>query len=221
MSNVDKCLKCGDTGTQVDGTPCDCRKSGAVNVPVVLEVPSIYQTSEFSASLVPIKMPRTYGIELEDIIDVIKSKGRFSHNILICSPPNTGKTVFAYTIYRHQYVKGLSMPEVMDLIEARELLNSTSYDEHIIRNKEKLVSSTLAIIKVPLDLPNKFAETMSTILERRVRKNGVTIFLYGGTIFDLQNQDRFNVLKNIIRDGSYNSLKVINYTYTDTKEATV
>lgn len=214
----DPCLSCGDTGEKVDGSPCDCRASGKVSIPIVLEVPSIYQTAEFSASLVPIRMPRQYGIELEDIIDVIKSKGKYTHNVLICSPPNTGKTVLSYTIYRHQYVKGLPMPEIMDLVEARELLMSNSYDEHIQRAKEKLVNSPLAIIKVPLDLPNKFAETISTITERRVRKNGVSIFLYGGSLFDLQNQDRFGVLKNIIRDGSYNSLKVINYQYTEPKE---
>lgn len=212
---MSKCLKCGDTGITVDGTPCDCRGHGIVNTPIVLEVPSIYQTAEFSASLVPIKMPRSYGIELEDIINAIKSKGKYSRNILICSPPNTGKTVFAYTIYKHQYVKGLSMSEIMDLVEAKELLNSTSYDESIQRDKEKLINCPVAVIKIPLDVPNRFAETMSTIIERRVRKNGTTIFLYGGSIRGLQAQDRFDTLNNIIRDGSYNSIKVIDYQYND------
>ena len=215
----ERCLKCNGTGITVDGSPCDCRSSGAIDIPIVLEVPSIYQTAEFSASLVPIRMPRTYGMDLEDIIDVIKSKGRYNINLLICSPPNTGKTVFAYTVFRHQYVRGLPMSEIMDLIEAKELLNSISYDEQTIMNKDKLITCPVAIIKIPLDLPNKFAETMSTIVERRVRKNGVTIFLYGGSIYDLQNQDRFGVLKNIIRDGSYNSIKVMDYKYIeDNKE---
>lgn len=216
---ADKCLKCNGTGITVDGSPCDCRASGKVDIPLVLEVPSIYQTAEFAASLVPIKMPRAYGIALEDIIDVIKSKGKYTCNLLICSPPNTGKTVFAYTVFRHQYVKGLPMSEIMDLIEAKELMTSNSYDEYTMRDKDKLITCPVAIIKIPLDLPNKFAETMSTILERRVRKNGVTIFLYGGSVYDLQNQDRFGVLKNIIRDGSYNSIKVMNYQYeSETKE---
>lgn len=211
--NEEVCLKCDGTGITVDGTPCDCRENGKVELPIVLEVPSIYQNAEFSASLVPIKMPRQYGIDLEDIIDVIKSKGRLNYNALICSPPNTGKTVFAYTIYRHQYLKGLPMPEIIDLFEAKELLVSMSYNEDINKNKDKLINSPVAIIKLPLDLPNKFAETMSTLLERRVRKNGNTIFLYGGSLSDLKNQDRFNVLDNIIRDGSYSSLKIISYNY--------
>lgn len=218
MSESEKCLKCGNTGEMIDGSPCDCKASGKVNLPIALEVPGIYQDSEFAAVLVPIKMPRSYGIELEDIIDVVKKKGRYTHNLLICSPPNTAKTVFAYTLYRHQYLKGLPMPEIMDLVEAKELLMSNSYDDHVQRDKEKLINSPLAAFKVPLDLPPKFAETMSTITERRVRKNGVTIWLYGGSLYDLQNQDRFGVLKNIIRDGSYNSLKVINYQYTEAKE---
>jgi hypothetical protein len=213
LSKEEKCLKCGNTGIQVDGSKCDCKKHGEISLPIVIEIPSIYQTSDFSTEMIPIKMPRVYGIELEDIINIIKSKGRFTHNILICSPPNTGKTVFAYTIYRYQYVNGIQMPELVDLIEAKELISSNSFDEIIQKEKTKLIENSIAIIKLPLDLPNKFAETMSTILERRVRKNGNTIFLYGGSIQDLQNQDRFGVLNNIIRDGSYNSIKVINYQY--------
>lgn len=218
MSKNNGCLDCGGTGTKVDGSNCTCEGSGEVNIPIVMEVPPNYQTAEFSASLVPINMVHEYGIELEDIIDVVKSKGKYTHNLLICSPPNTGKTVMSYTIYRHQYLKGLPMPELMDLIEARELLLSNSYDEDTQRSKDRLINSPLAIIKVPLDLPTKFAETMSTITERRVRKKGTTIWIYGGSLFDLQNQDRFGVLNKIIRDGSYNSLKVLNYHYRDLKE---
>lgn len=217
MSHV-KCLKCNDTGICVDGSKCDCQSHGEIALPVVLEIPAIYQSVEFSANLVPMKMDKSYGIVLQDIIEVVKSKGRYPTNLLICSPPNTGKTVFAYTIYGAQYMRGLPMCEIMDLIEAKELLLSNSYDEKIQANKDKMITCPLAIIKIPLDLPNKFAETMSTILERRVRKGGVTFYLYGGSIYDLQNQDRFGVLKNILRDGSYNSLKVLSYTSNDVKE---
>lgn len=213
--NKEVCLKCGGTGITVDGTPCDCRTAGKVELPIVLEVPSIYQNIEFSASLVPMNMSKQYGIDLESIVDVVKSRGSYPSNLLICSPPNTGKTVFAYTIYKYQYVKGLPMPELIDLIEARDLLYSNSYDDNITAMKSKLISSPIAIIKIPRDLPNKFADTMSSIIERRVRKNGNTIFLFGGSINDLYNQDRFNVLKSIIRDGSYNSLKVMSYWYKE------
>lgn len=216
--NKNTCLLCADTGIQVDGSVCSCGIHSKVEMPLILEIPAIYQTAEFSASLVPIKMSRSYGTDLEDIIDVIKSKGKYNHNILICSPPNTGKTVFSYTIYKHQYTKGIQMSELIDLIEAKELFNTNSYDESIQIAKNILVNCPIAIIKIPLDLPNKFAETMSTILERRVRKGGTTIFLYGGSLFDLQNQDRFGVLKNLIRDGSYNSIRVMEYKSLDDKE---
>lgn len=217
MDNIKEsvCLKCGGTGIQVDGSNCDCVDRDYVNTPIVLEIPSIYQTAEFSAMLVPVKMPRLYGIELEDIINVIKSKGRYTHNLLICSPPNTGKTVFAYTVYKHQYLHGIPMSELMDLIEVKELLNSNSYDDSVMRAKDKLITSPVSIVKIPLDLPSKFAEIMSTYLERKVRKNGIVIYLYGGSISDLQNQDRYGVLKNLIRDGSYNSIKVLNYVYSE------
>ena len=209
------CIKCGDTGITVDGTKCDC-KAGEMKLPIVLDIPNIYQVGDFSASLVPVRMPKSYGIDLEDIISVIKNRGSYNLNLLICSTPNTGKTVFAYTIFKSQYLKGLPMPEIIDLVEARELIMTNNYyDENFIKEKDKLITSKIAVIKIPLDLPNKFSETMSSIVERRVRKNGITIFLYGNNIDNLLSQDKYGTLNNIIRDGSYNSLKVMNYTYMD------
>lgn len=206
-----KCLKCGGTGITVDGLPCDCREHGKVNVPLVLEIPAIYQNVEFSALLLPPDIDKSYGLELEGIIDRILKTGTYPVNLLICSPPNHGKTVFAYSVVRAQYMKGLPIPEVMDIIEAKELMFSNSYNEDTILRKDKLVKSSVAIIKLPLDLPAKFAETMSTIIERRVRNGGVTIFLYGNRVSALRAQDKYGTLSSIIRDGSYNSLKVIEY----------
>lgn len=212
LSLSDKvCLKCGGTGTLINGDICDCGASMKMDIPVILEVPTVYQVAEYSAVLVPMLLSREYGVLLEDILEVIKKKGRYDYNLLICSPPNTGKTVFAYTAYKSQYLKGLPMSNIMDLYEIKDIMVSNSYDDKDISEKNKLFTCPLLIVKVPLDLPNKFAETMSTLIERRMRKNGCTIFLYGGSIYDLYNQDKFGVLKSVVKDGSYNSLKVINY----------
>ena len=196
----------------VDGTPCDCREHGEVQLPYVLDIPSVYQGVEFSANLVPMFLPRTYGVELEEIIKQIKSKGAYNLNLLLCTPPNTGKTVFAYTIYRWQYMKGIVMPPIMDLIEAKDVMIGGNFNADMMVMRDKLFNSPVAIIKIPLDVPAKFAETISTILERRVRKGGVTFFLYGNTFNNLLAQDKYSVLKHLVRDGTYNSLKLLEYT---------
>lgn len=215
---MSECLKCGGTGIDVLGNICDCTKEKEISIPYVANIPAVYQSCEFSQQLVPMRLNRKYGIELEDIINFISKKGRYNSNLLICSPPNTGKTIFAYSILRHLYLKGVQVPDLLDLIEVKELIMSTSYDEDVINKKNKIITSPILIVKIPLDIPIKFAETMSTILERRVRKNGNTIFLYGNTVQNLKNQDKYGVLNNIIKDGSYNSIRVIDYQYNDFKE---
>lgn len=207
----EKCLKCNGTGITVEGTKCDCQASMEVKIPIVLDIPLQYQDIQFEPDLVPMNMPREYGITLDDILEVIKTKGSYPSNLLICSPPNTGKTVFAYTIFRYQYLRGLKVLQLIDLIEAREILMSNGFDEDSQLNKSRLVEAPIVVIKIPLDLPNKFAETISTIIERRVRRGGITIFLYGNSSRNLLAQDKYGTLKSLIRDGSYNSVKLIEY----------
>lgn len=211
---MSKCLKCGDTGITVDGNVCDCGCGIKKQETVIVEIPKNYRLNEFSATLVPVNLPIEYGTSLEEIIDVIKKTGTYTSNLLICSPPNTGKTVFAYTIYKHMYMSRLLAPSIIDLIEAREIIMSNSYyDEEMQNAKSRLISSNIAIIKIPMDLPNKFVETMSTIIERRVRRDGKTIFLSGLSIYDIKNQDKRGIFNNLLGDGSYNSLKVLNFQY--------
>ena len=213
-----KCLKCGDTGITVDGKQCDCKEHGDLNLPVVLEVPVQYQNVKFSSSLVPMNLPKEYGVELEKIVEHINTKGKYSNNLLICSPPLSGKTVFAYSIYKCQYMHSIPMSEIIDLLEAKELLYNNSYDLEFIEKKELFINCPVAVVKIPMLLPNRFAETISSIIERRIRKNGITIFLSNLKVDELYFQDKQEILKSIVRDGSYGSIKVMNYYPVKRKE---
>jgi hypothetical protein len=51
-------------------------------------------------------------------------------------------------------------------------------------------------------------DVMSYVVERRVRSDGFTIFLYGGTLDDLKFIDKYNRLPNMLGTGSYNTIKV-------------
>lgn len=207
-------MKCASSGITVDGSRCDCTSLSSADIPIVLDIPKIYQTVEFSKELLPIKMDSSYGFELQRIIEEVKANGSYHCNTLICSPPNTGKTILAYTIFRHMFLKGLKIPPLMDLSEVKSLLSYTYSQEDNIK-REIFLNSTLAVIKIPSDVPNKFAEIMHTIIEKRVRRNGTTIFLFGGPLRMLKSRDPYKFLNNIIRDGSYNSLKVIDAKYHD------
>lgn len=199
------CLKCGDTGRKVDGTKCDCGIKKEIFQPLALSIPKQYQSVEFNRSFLNSSLNADYGVFMEKLLNDIE-KMNLDKNIMICSPPNSGKTIFAYNAICLLYSVGVKIPVLKDLLEVREILHKYyDADEEL---RDLYSNAPLAIIKVPLDLPNKSSEIMSTIIERRVRNSGNTIFLYSGSESDLLAQDRFGRLKMIIGDGSYNSIQV-------------
>lgn len=198
------CIQCGGTGYLLNGDICDCTTVNAINFPVLSKVPIQYQGTQFDKSFLSQKLDVNYGIYLEDLLKQVATGKPLRKNFLICSPPNTGKTVFAYTLIGMMYSKGVVLPELMDLIEVRDIMLAQykqDYDKLLLIN-----TAPIMLIKLPSDLPSKFGETISLIIERRVRNNGSTIFLFGGNKQDLLNQDRFGKLSAILGDGNYNSL---------------
>ena len=201
------CLKCGNTGIMSNGEPCDCGIREPIVLPTCLNIPVQYQNVRFDRSFLRADLQGTYGNFMEKLLkDCTDNLHSFHKNVLICAPPNSGKTVWVYTLCGLLYARGIVMPDLMDLMQARDiLLNYYGTDKDAII---KLSTAQIAVIKIPLDLPNKFPETISTIIERRVRSNCSTIFMYGGSYRDLEAQDKFGKLKPILGDGSYNTLSV-------------
>jgi hypothetical protein len=175
-----------------------------------MEIPPQYQGVMFTRELLSDKLPREYGVFVQSIVDDVKRNVPLTRNVLLCAPPNSGKTVFAYTCYGLQYNRGVAIPKLMDLLEAREKLQALYNVD--IEAVELISKSPVAFFKIPMDLPNRFGEIMSTILERRVRNGGATIFLYNGTITDLKALDKFQKFQSLIGDGNYNSLLVKSYS---------
>lgn len=208
------CLKCGDTGVKANGDVCDCGYMEQIELPTSMSVPSQYQGVRFDKTFLPTYLQDDYGQYVEKLIkDCTQNLSVFNKNILICAPPNSGKTVFAYTVYGLLFAKGQEIPNLMDIMEVREIL--MNYYNADLDKIELLSTAKLAIIKIPQDLPNKFGETISMIIERRVRNNCTTIFLYSGSQEDLLAQDRFGKFKAIIGDGSYNSIDVKSWKWKE------
>lgn len=203
------CLKCGDTGFDSDGNPCDkCNSGSATSLPVIFEIPEQYQSSMFDKSFLPNWLLPAYGIALQEIVDTVKRTYEYKRNVLVCAPPNSGKTVFAYTIERIMLSANLAMPPIYDMNEVRKIMGD-------IYNKGEsynlFVKSQLAIVKIPMDVPTKFVEIMNTIMDLRLRNSGATIFLYDGTKEDLENIDRYDKFEYLVGDGSYHTVKVHSY----------
>lgn len=201
----DCCLKCGNTGVMANGLPCDCGIHDRLLLPRTLDIPYQYQSIRFDKTFLKPELQLSYGTFMEQLInEVTQNIKMFNKNILICAPPNSGKTVFAYTLYGMLYAKGVSTPKFMDISEARSILM-----EQYTKEKDTLMHLTTApivVLKIPMDVPNKFPEIISSIIDRRVRNGTSTIFLFNGTLNDLIAQDKFNKFKSLVGDGSYNSL---------------
>lgn len=200
------CLICGGTLRDANGNPCPvCTKAEVHTTPVVKGIPIQYQGVAFDKSFLPANMQEKYGSFMEELMTTILNDLAFyQKNMIICSRPNSGKTIWAYNLYAKMISKGYDVPPLLDVVEVRDALNS-------YENKElsrQLSTSRCAIIKIPRDMQFWMFDSISYIVERRVRGGGFTIFLFGGTVDDLNRIDKNGTLSYLRGGGAYNTVKV-------------
>ena len=203
------CLKCGGSGFLAGNKiPCPvCSKEREV-VPIVYGIPAQYQGVHFDKSFLPEKEQKEYGTFMEELLNTIVSDYAFyQKNMIICNRPNSGKTVWAYNLYSMLSSKGYEIPQLRDIAEVREIM--TSFTDKEAANLYN--TARCAIIKIPRDIQPWLFDSISMIIERRVRNNGFTIFLYGGTEEDLKYCDKYGRLKDIKGTGAYNTVKVCSF----------
>lgn len=203
---MSSCLKCGGDGKMANGSLCpECSKLIVKKTPIVQGIPVQYQGVKFDKKFLPEKEQKEYGTFMEDLLTtIVNDLSFYQKNLCICSRANSGKTVWAYSLIALLSAKGYTIPNLRDITEVRNILNS--YD-----NKEEAAlwsSARCAIIKLPRDMQPWMFDVMSYVVERRVRSDGFTIFLYGGTLDDLKFIDKYNRLPNMLGTGSYNTIKV-------------
>lgn len=199
------CMLCSGTFKTATGEPCPVCCDKVESVPIVAGVPVQYQGVKFDKSFLPLEMQGTYGEFMETLMtNIINDIAFYQKNILICSRPNSGKTVWAYSLISLIMSKGYGIPQLKDLMEVRAILNNYSDKEA----NELISTARCVVIKIPLDVQFWMFDILSSIVERRVRSNGFTIFLYGGTDEELRYADKNNKLKYILGSGAYNSIKL-------------
>ena len=203
------CLMCGGTGRLVSGDICpECSKSVNNTVPIAYGIPLQYQGVAFDKSFLPDKLQKPYGEFMENLLlEIISNSNIYQKNLLICNRPTSGKTVWAYNLYSHLISKGLSVAPIKDILEVRTILTSYGHAEEA----ELFSTARCAIVKIPRDIQPWTFDTMSTLIERRVRNNGFTIFIYGGQESDLKNQDKFNRLSEMKGSGAFNTVKLYSF----------
>lgn len=204
------CLKCGGDGQMANGKPCpDCfekikkRASARKNVATV---PTQYQGVSFDKSFLPYDEQKKYGAFMEDLLKTIYADcGLYQKNYLICSRPNSGKTVWGYSLITLLADKGYYIPPIMDLVTIRDILNYSNKDS---ATAEDIQSARGLIVRVPADAQFWMLDIILYILERRVARNGFTIFLYNGKYEQLKQCDKNGKLPYIIGNGAWHTVKL-------------
>ncbi len=204
------CLKCGDTGIMLNGLPCpDCKDlliKKAMTRKNVATVPTQYQGVSFDKSFLPYDEQAKYGAFMEDLLKTIYADcGLYQKNYLICSRPNSGKTVWGYTLITMLADKGFYIPPIMDLVAIRDVLNYSTRDSQL---SEEIQSARGLVVRVPADTQFWMLDIILYILERRVARNGFTIFLYNGKYEQLKQCDKNNKLPYIIGSGAWHTVKL-------------
>lgn len=213
-NTVNPDCECAGTGLLLGGKPCPkCSKEILKKAVASYHnnvVPMQYQGVVFDKSFLPLDVQNVYGDYMEDLLNTIVSDYQlYQKNLLICSRPNSGKTVWAYNLIMLLTEKGYEIPTIMDLISVREHIN---YRKSDIELTEEILSSRGLIVRLPADMQFWMFDIMQSIIERRVAKNGFTIFLYSGNSSKLKEADRDNVLKYLLGTGAYHTIKMEDFT---------
>lgn len=203
------CLICGGTFQTVDGKPCPvCCKDGSMVPPVVKGIPAQYQGVKFDKSFLPSEMQGKYGEFMEELLlTIISDISFYQKNLIICARPNSGKTIWAYNLIAELTAKGLNVPVLRDIAEVRDILNS--YENKDLNRQYS--EARCVLIKLPRDMQPWMFDTMSYVVERRVRNDGFTIFLFGGVEDDLKQLDRYGRMHNLKGTGAYNTVSVVSF----------
>lgn len=207
------CVKCGNTGTLLDGSPCNCRfrvESFYDEVSCV-DIPEQYRGVSFNRVLLPMDMDSSYGAYMTELHDGIVSM-RWKHkNVCLCSPVSHGKTIMSYSCIEQLFRKGVATFPVFDILEIKRILLDIDLCRkplYEVNNPEYLTTAPYLFVKIPRVPTWEVYDTAVLILDRRVRRDNVTVFLYDGTWSQLIHGDRFNVLAGLQGDGTYNTLEV-------------
>ena len=215
------CVKCGNTGIDIDGNPCDCRFNAGMFYDTVscLSIPPQYRGIRFNKLLVPKDVHESYANVLQEIFDKVTTCRWENHNIVLASPINHSKTILAYSCIENLFRQGIETFPVYDLLEIKRMIldmdlgRSQFYE---VEHPELLYTVPVLFVKIPKVIEWSMFDTFATLLDRRVRRGNSTIFIYDGNWSYLVNNDKSGTLAGLMGDGTYNTIDVKSYGLTVT-----
>lgn len=213
------CVKCGNTGIDIDGNPCTCRFAANTFYESVscMELPEQYRGISFNKALVPKDMHESYANYLQGLHDDISNLRLSNRNIAICSPVNHSKTILAYSCIEILFRQGITTFPIYDILELKRMLLDMDMNKkplYEVSEPERILTAPILFVKIPRVTNWDVYDTMLLLLDRRVRRGNSTIMLFDGTWNQLIYNDKNNLVAGLIGDGTYNTIEVKSFVPT-------
>jgi hypothetical protein len=207
------CIKCGNTGINIDGDVCECRVNVKSFYDTVscLDIPEQYRGIAFNSILVPKDLHESYAKYLQSVYDSVLTGKWRQHNVVIASPIGHSKTILAYSCIEVMFRAGIPTFPVYDILELKRMLLDMDLCRKSLYNidePELIVTAPILFVKIPRMSNWEIYDTIAMLLDRRVRRGNSTIFLYDGSWNQLTYGDKNNILTGLVGDGNYNTIEV-------------
>lgn len=207
------CTKCGNTGVLIDGTPCDCKvmESSLFDDVSCLQIPETYRGIKFDGVMLPGYMGEVYKNTLVSYYEQIVSLRWKCKNLVICSPHQTGKSIFAYSAIQELFRMNMEVFPVLDILEIKRVMQDIEYNRSQslgFDNPQDLFTVSYLFVIMPPVTNYDTYDTAAMLLSRRVRRGNSTIFLYEGVWEQLIYNDSKGSFKGLKGNGSLTTVAV-------------
>jgi hypothetical protein len=217
------CPKCGNTGVLIDGTPCDCRVTldDLYDGVECLEIPEAYRGIKFSQLLLPTSLGPAYQAFMGNTYDLITSLRWKCKNAIICSPPQSGKSILAYSIIQELFRKEIDVFPIFDILEIKRIMSDLEYGRQQsmgVDNPMRLYTVPYLFAVMPQMTNFDTYDTAAMLIARRTRRGNSTILLYGGAWNQLVYNDSKKSLKGLAGNGSLTTIEVNSWSAKEETE---
>jgi hypothetical protein len=171
---------------------------------VCLEVPEQYQGVRFIKELVPTDLAPRYGEILQELHDRIASLEFKNCNVVLCSTAKHSKTIWAYSLIQALFRKSIKVAPLYDIPETRRI--AADYDAGRSREAD-IYSVPILFTRIPMDTNFQIYSGIQSLIYRRVRRGHSTVLLYNGKWSQLIYGDNWDIVKPMLGDGMYTTLK--------------
>ena len=219
------CTICGNKGLIPEtDEPCEC---GCLEVSEIegeitsLAIPEQYRDIVFNEVLVPMDLGDKYVKEIKNLYTDIVNLRLHNKNIFFGAPSRHSKTIMAYASQCKLFRKGIEVFPLFDIREIGKIMQDIDFSRKPVYleglDTEPMILYTAPILIVRLvGTADWFTyETMVSLTSRRTRRGKDTIYLCDTSWEWFTENDKKGILKSLVGDGSYGTIKNISFWKAD------